>query len=278
MRGIAQPRPTKADNTDVEASIGDAVNIIGQRLLAAEPEKFRKRVSITSYTNRFSIPTDCDRILRIWDLGDNALTVSGAADNGSGAIRLTLFSAHGLADGDIVTVHDVGGCTEANGTWAVEDAPSTTTIDLEGSTFTNAHTSGGKAFKEDENFDPIVRMSSRESTGLNTYKWFLDGSYVVIDDPEYTNDIVMNYRYVLSSTIATALEEIPAKFHFGIVAYGVLDLITIPEKTDAKFQRLIASQKRQAEQWALAFEMINDYKVSKESKSLSDVKRLKKRI
>lgn len=79
-------------------------------------------------------------------------TVTGAADNGSGAIRLTLgglfptdlnYTAN-MRTGDVFAVSGVGGTIEANGSWpiAVVDP---THIDLQGSTFVNAYTSGGAA-------------------------------------------------------------------------------------------------------------------------------------
>jgi hypothetical protein len=97
-------------------------------------------------------------------IASGVISITGAANNGSGLIRLTLASeaaswTYGLADtthsaGDAgttnlgnatqnaVVVYGVGGTTEANGTWrfTVVDG---THIDLIGSTFTNAYTSGG---------------------------------------------------------------------------------------------------------------------------------------
>jgi len=72
-----------------------------------------------------------------------AATISGAADNGSGLIRLTVSSTSGWSTGDYKTVDAVGGTTEANGTWAITVIDGTH-IDLQGSTFANAYTSGGQ--------------------------------------------------------------------------------------------------------------------------------------
>lgn len=75
------------------------------------------------------------------------LTITGAADNGSGAIRLTLSALSNadfnIAGQNFIVVYDVEGTTEANGTWqfTVVDA---THIDLVGSTFANAYTQGGQ--------------------------------------------------------------------------------------------------------------------------------------
>lgn len=71
-----------------------------------------------------------------------AVAVSGAADNGSGLIRLTVASTSGWATGNIKDIADVGGTTEANGTFTITVVDGTH-IDLQGSTFANAYTSGG---------------------------------------------------------------------------------------------------------------------------------------
>lgn len=68
--------------------------------------------------------------------------ISGAANNGSGLVRLTVGSTSGWSTGDSKTVRDVTGTTEANGTWTIT-VINGTTIDLQGSTFANAYVSGG---------------------------------------------------------------------------------------------------------------------------------------
>lgn len=72
--------------------------------------------------------------------GSQAIT--GAADNGSGEIRLTVGSTSGWTTGDYKTISGVTGTTEANGTWPITVVDATH-IDLDGSTFTNAYVSGG---------------------------------------------------------------------------------------------------------------------------------------
>jgi hypothetical protein len=73
-----------------------------------------------------------------------AVNVTGAANNGSGLIRLTVSSTSTFTTGQEASVASVGGTTEANGTWLVT-VISGTTMDLQGSTFTNTYTSGGTA-------------------------------------------------------------------------------------------------------------------------------------
>lgn len=79
------------------------------------------------------------------------ITISGAANNGSGAVRLTIG---GLTAGtppsntnlnieNTVTVYGVTGTTEANGTWPFSIVDGTH-IDLTGPIFTNAYVGGGQ--------------------------------------------------------------------------------------------------------------------------------------
>jgi hypothetical protein len=76
-------------------------------------------------------------------IAPGALTVTGAANNGSGLVRLTVSpNTAALATGNTRTISSVGGTTEANGTWVITVVDSTH-IDLQGSAFVNAYTSGG---------------------------------------------------------------------------------------------------------------------------------------
>lgn len=68
-------------------------------------------------------------------------SISGAANNGSGLIRITA-TGHGVNTGDSVGVYSVGGTTEANGQWIVTKIDADH-VDLQGSTFTHTYTSGG---------------------------------------------------------------------------------------------------------------------------------------
>lgn len=69
------------------------------------------------------------------------VAVTNAINNGSGLIRISAAS-HGLSTGNKVYIKDILGTTEANGAWTV-NVVDINTIDLQGSTFTNAYISGG---------------------------------------------------------------------------------------------------------------------------------------
>jgi hypothetical protein len=75
---------------------------------------------------------------------DQNSTVSDAANNGSGLIRLTLSAAPStpLVTGDKVSVARVGGVPNATGRWTIA-VVNPTTIDLQGSTWAGTYTSGG---------------------------------------------------------------------------------------------------------------------------------------
>lgn len=83
------------------------------------------------------------KITALTAISASSLNVTAAANNGSGLVRLTI-GANSFSDGDAVLVAGVGGTVEANGNWFVTGRTATT-IDLRGSSFANAYTSGGTA-------------------------------------------------------------------------------------------------------------------------------------
>lgn len=87
-----------------------------------------------------SAVTAGDGALQIIMKGDTAptnLAITGAADNGSGLIRLTLADTSTLTTGAIHRIRNVSGTVEANGSFPVTVIDGTH-VDLQGSTFTNA--------------------------------------------------------------------------------------------------------------------------------------------
>lgn len=70
-------------------------------------------------------------------------TISGAANNGSGLVRVTA-TGHGYSTNDVVTIASVTGTTEANGAWVITVIDANT-FDLAGSVFAHAYVSGGTA-------------------------------------------------------------------------------------------------------------------------------------
>lgn len=69
-------------------------------------------------------------------------TVSGAANNGSGKVRLTVNNITGLSVGSRVSVESIVGTTEANGGHTITATPDSTHIDLD-INFSNGYSSGG---------------------------------------------------------------------------------------------------------------------------------------
>lgn len=98
-------------------------------------------------------------------------TITGAANNGSGLIRITA-TAHGYSTGDKIGVYGVGGTTEANGAWTITRIAADT-FDLQGSTFTNVYTAGGTAtnrpswYGVSSTVAPIVDRGSLTGTALH---------------------------------------------------------------------------------------------------------------
>lgn len=110
-----------------------------------------------------------------------AKTVNGAADNGSGLIRLQTTNAHTFTTGQRVVVTGVGGTTEANGNWLITVIDSTH-FDLIGSAFANAFASNGTATNQipllkivkANGFNVIWRTAA--AVDPTTATWTADGS------------------------------------------------------------------------------------------------------
>jgi hypothetical protein len=89
-----------------------------------------------------------------------------------GKIRIIVNSALISHDGDAVQVFGVLGTTEANGTWPV-DVIGATTLDLVGSSFQNAYTSGGTLTElsalDPIETDPVVEISWSDDGGQTYY-------------------------------------------------------------------------------------------------------------
>lgn len=97
----------------------------------------------------FDAPKHCHDIAGS-TYNSTSATITGAANNGSGLIRLTVDSTAGYETGDVGLVRGVQGTTEANSTspatyWTLTVVDGTH-IDLQGSTFVNAFTSSPGAY------------------------------------------------------------------------------------------------------------------------------------
>lgn len=77
---------------------------------------------------------------------DSPITITGAADNGVGLIRITVASSGQYTTGMKFTISGVSGATQANGEWIITRV-SNTQFDLQGSSFSSAYTSGGTAYR-----------------------------------------------------------------------------------------------------------------------------------
>ena len=225
---IREPSPRRVSDTDITNVTLRAARILGLRIKEKAPSFFAERKSLTSNSNVFAWPSACTKIVKIWDYGGSAGTITGAADSGSGLIRITEVD-HGYADEDIVTIHDVVGCTEANGTWQI-DLVDDDTYDLLGSTFSNAYTSGGKSFEEKTSMVEITKINISDQSGSNSYKWYPRGRYVVVDDTGYTYDIIIDYEYS-----AIAITDIPVEYHEYLISWPVVNLIDIPDPESREY-------------------------------------------
>ena len=232
-RGIREFKPDRVSDTEIENMTLEGVLYFSLLLKSLDPSLFRteKVIQASAAGYIFDQPSDCLTIERLWDLKTTAFDISGAADNGSGLIRITTSDDHGFADADVVTIQDVGGCTEANGVWVIDYSSTThgtTQFDLVGSAFANAYTSGGICYKRPQSPSLIKRINVEEATHSGIDEWYPRGTKIIHDNGSFSNDIIC--LYIKSPS---AITDIPAEYHIGLVAFNVTNLISIPPRLRA---------------------------------------------
>lgn len=99
---------------------------------------------LVSVQDTYACQMDLDNVCFMRTVNFRSATITGAANNGLGAIRLAVDSTAALAGKPKVMITGVVGTTEANNAvpWSFTIIDGTH-IDLTGSTFTNAYVSGG---------------------------------------------------------------------------------------------------------------------------------------
>ena len=114
-------------------------------------------------------------------------------------------------------------------------------LSLDGSVGNAAWTSGGKIFREPTNLTPIRKKNLSLAYGLDETHWYPRGRTIVVDNYSFADDILVDYIKSPS-----AITDIPAEYHIGLVHFNVVHLIFIPEQDDKTFFDLISSSKNHA--------------------------------
>jgi hypothetical protein len=146
-----------------------------------------------------------------------ALTVSTAANNGSGLIRLTISSTSTLATGNEVNVANLGGTTEANGSWIITVIDGSN-IDLQGSTFTNAYGNGGTVTAQ-SGFTtlPNVYLAWRRVTWTGSTRselGYVHSSYLQAAYPSQPADVPRIFTIEGSTLKVMPLSGTPLEFDY----------------------------------------------------------------
>ncbi len=131
-------------------------------------------------------------------------TITGAANNGSGLIRIT-STAHGFVNNDTVLIASVGGVTAANGTRRITGVTANT-FDLLGSTFSGTYTSGGTA---------IIVANTNRNLASNPLKGVSGVAVNYSAQSNYQTVAPSLYTAVPATTGATNEYQVCFKCHTG---------------------------------------------------------------
>ena len=261
-------------SADITTQTLNGVRILGEELLKSSKDYFTTRKSLQSYMSngiQFAIPTDSNgdvvSILNAWNLGTNAYAISATATSGGLVlVTVTLPSGgtdHGFETDDVVTIHGVLGCTEANGTWKITDV-STTTFTLQGSTYANAWTSGGRAFKDEGDPTEIHRIPSEDALTSDELSYYVRGAYLFIDDNDFDNDLIVTYI-----THPLAITDVPVRFHLGLAGYCALTLVELPDRDDPSFVSMRVKQKVAQTIWDTTLDLAKGFRPVSESRNIA---------
>ena len=239
-RIIREPRAKTVSNTQILAVILRGVTLLGLKIKEVAPAFFNKRTSLSSNTHVFAWPSDCASIINVWDMETNAGDITGATN--TSPIVIT-ENGHSRSTDDILSINDVGGNTAANGTWKVTYV-GVNSYSLNGSTGTAAYTSGGKVYEELDTTEELKEVPLKLTTQSSDTQWYPRERNIVVDDPDYTYDLIVDY---IGSPDAIA--DIPAEYHEGLVAFGVLQLMSLPKTDSPHFSSMTLSLRLNKEMW-----------------------------
>lgn len=164
-------------------------------------------------------------------------SISAVVDNGSGLIKITTSSAHGLTTGDYVTVEGVVGTVEANQT-AYVTVVNSTNFTLDDSTFTNTYVSGGvvalaAAYEYKFKFSiptgslRVWTVSDDSDNVLTKKEYRIEGAYIL------TNYSVIRVKYIDNVETTTRFDalfdELLAAYIADSIAYKITASETVRE-------------------------------------------------
>jgi hypothetical protein len=225
-RLIRETSPVNVANTDISAVIRRGVAMLGGIIKEAAPSYHTRKAVLSSNSHVFNSPSDCMSVRNIWDANGNATAITQATN--SDPIQVTAAS-HGLSDGDVVIVSGVLGNTAANGIWATGSVDDDN-VTLTGSEGNGDWTSGGYIIKVDRDLTRITRVAPGNATLTNRYGWYPQRNKIVVDYLDMENDIIIEYGYR-----PTEVTDIPEEYHDGLISYGVIRLMRMPEPKSPAF-------------------------------------------
>jgi len=137
---------------------------------------------------------------------------------------------------------------------------------LDGSTGNAAYTSGGYVYEDVEYPYRIEKKNLRSATLNDDSGWYPRGSNIVVDDKDFTNDIILDY---IASP--SAITDIPAEYHMGLVAFNVTTLLRVPMQDDPSYADLSKSYAFHKDIFKLIMDQIDQYfRESSEPESIAE--------
>lgn len=202
---------------------------------------------------RLSIDLVRESLLRsfIWNFAKKRVTltlatITNAVNNGAGLIRITKVT-HGFSTSDRISLSEVQGTTEANGTWTIT-VIDPNTFDLQGSTFINTYVSGGyvslaPAFGYIHQHTlptDFLRLVNLETPKVSSVDRRLEVGFIMTDAP------VLELMYIYKVTFHTVMDPIFYEAYSLKLAIAICYAITQSNKLREELKDLFEGSIRKA--------------------------------
>lgn len=167
------------------------------------------------------------------------LAISGAANNGSGLIRIT-SAVNTFVTGNRVAISGVQGTTEANGIWTIT-VISGTQFDLQASTFTSTYSSGGYV-----SLNPAFGYLHQHTLPTDLLRLVQvedDVDYRMLSGVVVTDEVTMNYRYIKEVSDYPSMDALfynALSYALAIkVCYPLTQSRSLKQQLQEEFQEII---------------------------------------
>lgn len=243
---------TRLKNAEIDVAMGLGLTALNHHFQQYAPEYLNDRAVVQSDGIVFERPSRCMKIKGVWDLNQNAITITDVAVNSG----IPTFTATGFTpvDGEVVGINALTDIGFVNGYYRISTSDDTTFTADGVSGCTDTWSSGGLVWRETDQppttLDPI---DVDDADGSHPTRYYIQQLKLVVDDHEFENDILIDFEKSF-----TALTDIEEQHHITLVSFCVLHLAQPPAQDAPLFRSYQKNQDFYNGLWQSGLGIIED--------------------